>query len=802
MADVYAKIKREGNKAPTTGNLIVTDDANGLFADINDSTTIKFAEDGTAYIDLSDGKEPAPLSGEVKDPITERKVYNALPSINGSKDYDANTNLLVPTELGKEGQVPTMRGNKLVFEDTQETHSHENKGTLDIITATGDGDKFLSNDGTYKEISIPDQLGADGVTVKIENDKLVAIGLDGLETTIATLNFIKNLDKDIMDYIRSIGNPMKFKGVVETDDDLNAITTHNPGDMYIVRNSASNDNKKMSFVSNGTIFEPVAETEVELRDFYAEPIDLAHEVSGVLPASNIDPLVARKSDIPNLDDVQASMHSHSNKGALDNIINTGNGDKYLTDNGIYKEIPKTDVDTVMKDDSTNPVQNKAIKKYVDDAKVTVDDAMKENSTNPVQNKVAKAYVDELKEKVLELTNIKPTSVGSENALSRSENGLFVKDLMPTVNRLNYAQKTCRDDKREWIHFWDGEKTTGSNYYDDITVTSAGVNIISKCSQVQTTLDDSRYSTDRVSLKAGISYEINVDYAFSNNSEAKILLFKIVDASNPSNVLLNQREKWVNNNYHTIFTATEDINIAIICRTKHEGNTALIVGCSTDIYIKAVEPTVIDPVEYVDHRDGLQDNPVGTVIAYMGTTAPAHYLLCDGSEYQITDYPYLAQHIKDNFGAENYWGGDGIETFATPDLRAEFLRGAGEATRQTGAGANVGQHQDPTTITTEGFGGFKFTTGGTVTPANASVASQPVAASYSTTTPVENNTTVTTNVPQPVAAYSSNVATRAASTSEPITADKDTQLSIRPTATSVNFCIKAEPTYYLVVETGN
>lgn len=801
MADVYAKIKREGNKAPTTGNLIVTDDANGLFADINDSTTIKFAEDGTAYIDLSDGKEPAPLSGEVKDPITERKVYNALPSINGSKDYDANTNLLVPTELGKEGQVPTMRGNKLVFEDTQETHSHENKGTLDIITATGAGDRFLSNDGTYKEISIPDQLGVDGITVKIENNKLVAIGLDGLETTIATLNFIKNLDKDIMDYIRSIGNPMKFKGVVETDDNLNAITTHNPGDMYIVRNSASNDNKKMSFVSNGTIFEPVAETEVELRDFYAEPIDLAHEVSGVLPVNNIDPLIARKSDIPNLEDVQASTHSHSNKGALDNIINTGNGDKYLTDNGIYKEIPKTDVDTVMKDDSTNPVQNKVIKKYVDDAKVTVDDAMKENSTNPVQNKVAKAYVDELEEKVLELTNIKPTSVGSENALSRSENGLFVKDLMPTVNRLNYAQKTCRDDKREWIHFWDdnnGETDTSH----DINVTNAAINLFTKCHQVHTTLEESRFSSNSVTLKAGITYDIQVDFAYRGGSANKVLLFKIVDINNPESALLHQREKWVNQCFHTIYTATEDISIAVMTRFPNTNSNSVICGGSIDIYVKAIEPTVIDPVEYVDHRDGLQDNPVGTVIAYMGTTAPTHYLLCDGSEYQITDYPYLAQHIKDNFGAENYWGGDGIETFATPDLRAEFLRGAGEATRQTGAGANVGQHQDPTTITTEGFGGFKFTTGGTVTPANASVASQPVAASYSTTTPVENNTTVTTNIPQPVAAYSSNVATRAVSTSEPITADKDTQLSIRPTATSVNFCIKAEPTYYLVVETGN
>ena len=52
------------------------------------------------------------------------------------------------------------------------------------------------------------------------------------------------------------------------------------------------------------------------------------------------------------------------------------------------------VDTAMSDTSVNPVQNKVIKKYVDDHMPEVDAAMSDKSENLVQNKVIKKYVDE------------------------------------------------------------------------------------------------------------------------------------------------------------------------------------------------------------------------------------------------------------------------------------------------------------------------------------------------------------------------------------------------------------------------
>ncbi len=72
--------------------------------------------------------------------------------------------------------------------------------------------------------------------------------------------------------------------------------------------------------------------------------------------------------------------------------------------------------------------------------------------------------------------------------------------------------------------------------------------------------------------------------------------------------------------------------------------------------------------------GPDGNPIGTIISYMGITPPKDYLACDGAEYSITDHSDLAEFFETQFGAANYFGGDGTTTFAVPDLRNLFLRG--------------------------------------------------------------------------------------------------------------------------------
>ena len=60
-------------------------------------------------------------------------------------------------------------------------------------------------------------------------------------------------------------------------------------------------------------------------------------------------------------------------------------------------------------------------------------------------------------------------------------------------------------------------------------------------------------------------------------------------------------------------------------------------------------------------------PIGTIVQYDGEIPPADYLLCDGTEYNIGDYPDLSNQIKTNYGSANYYGGDGAKTFSVPNI---------------------------------------------------------------------------------------------------------------------------------------
>lgn len=61
-------------------------------------------------------------------------------------------------------------------------------------------------------------------------------------------------------------------------------------------------------------------------------------------------------------------------------------------------------------------------------------------------------------------------------------------------------------------------------------------------------------------------------------------------------------------------------------------------------------------------------PVGTIVAFGGTTAPAGWLLCDGASLSVSLHPELYAAIANNFG------GIVNSTFNLPDMRGRFLRG--------------------------------------------------------------------------------------------------------------------------------
>ncbi|MCZ2094697.1 MAG: phage tail protein, partial [Anaerolineae bacterium] len=64
-------------------------------------------------------------------------------------------------------------------------------------------------------------------------------------------------------------------------------------------------------------------------------------------------------------------------------------------------------------------------------------------------------------------------------------------------------------------------------------------------------------------------------------------------------------------------------------------------------------------------------PVGTIIAYAGTSAPTGYLDCDGANVSRATYSALFSAIGTTWGV-----GDGVTTFGVPDLRRRTMVGSG------------------------------------------------------------------------------------------------------------------------------
>lgn len=65
-------------------------------------------------------------------------------------------------------------------------------------------------------------------------------------------------------------------------------------------------------------------------------------------------------------------------------------------------------------------------------------------------------------------------------------------------------------------------------------------------------------------------------------------------------------------------------------------------------------------------------PVGAIMPYAGSTPPQGYVLCDGSEYLVTDFPSLFNIIGYTYKSPALLVGS--NTFAVPDLRGRFPLG--------------------------------------------------------------------------------------------------------------------------------
>lgn len=433
----------------------------------------------------------------------------------------------------------------------------------------------------------------------------------------------------------------------------------------------------------------------------------------------------------------------------------------------------------------------------DSSPVTIDEVMSDTSGNPVQNKVIKKYVDDKSADI---------SKESNNAVEKKSDGLFVEDkteeiqtIEDKVNAIKKYQKYVNTELDYCFLSFDLSKVVNDGFRNIDII--AGT-IVPFDYMFNGNMEYDITGNHSIKLKANKTYKLTATLVLGNTSGSHNFGFRFYNITDNEWLPIVSIGKTYNVEHSISYIITPDHNMEICTRITNiadgselklraSGNWSINnntnVGLSPSYnqsYFMAEEinrAITIDPVKYVNTDSGIEDTPVGHIIAHMGTSAPKHYLICDGAEYQIADYPYLAQHFADNFGSINYFGGDGTTTFAVPDLRGEFLRGTGiNSHDNNGDGSKVGEHQDGTQqldLIYNGYGGTNF---------------------------IQLNLPESLTIPSQSTTFKDKIISNRVSYVQAKTNSGESlatglgKYTSRPTNTSVLYCIKYEPTYFVQI----
>lgn len=300
----------------------------------------------------------------------------------------------------------------------------------------------------------------------------------------------------------------------------------------------------------------------------------------------------------------------------------------------------------------------------------------------IDNKVANTFTDELKASYDQAVTDSAANKTAIETLNGTGNGSVKKTVSDEIAKVVAGADTSFDTLKEvsdWIN----------NHSDSAATMNSAIEANATAAQNAQNAADAN-STEIETLKTTVGQHTTDIASKLNANQGVVNAGKILKVGEDGNV-------------ETVTeAATHDhANKGILDKFSEKDGMVVYNGNFINSGITADGSIDLD---YIDLGSGISDTPVGHIMAVMGKVAPKHYLMCDGNNYNIADYPYLSQYITTQFGAVNHFGGDGTTTFAVPDLRGEFLRGTGvnQHANQT-SGLDVGEHQDATLTTSSANG---------------------------------------------------------------------------------------------------
>lgn len=279
----------------------------------------------------------------------------------------------------------------------------------------------------------------------------------------------------------------------------------------------------------------------------------------------------------------------------------------------------------------------------------------------------KNYIDN---KIDEIDN-STISISSQenNAIINKEDGIYVdnkteviQNLNTKINHINFTQRTTNTKLDSAYCRLEKDYTPVANAIVPFAKVSGNMSI----------------NNGKIIIEPGKRVQINACLSFIGTSSSQKLVnvkFGIYDITNNIRISLlgtydNEAMYQYNKSLCCQYENTTDANCEIGLKVVEIYDNCNIATAYTDLTIQEISrQIVIDPIQYINETNGLEDTPVGHIMSYLSNSTPKHYLLCDGSEYNIQEYNWLAQHFLDEYGTLDYFGGDGVNTFKVPNLES-------------------------------------------------------------------------------------------------------------------------------------